>query len=438
MICVQAPPSKPPTRVKRTKTVIDLEIEDPEPELVSQYDDFMVQVIVTREPKFRYAQGPFMVDPLKEWDFVQPLLLDLALEELRQDPVVKEGINIHSLTPYIQWKVVRGRSKDAPWCRLRYPLDWEAFIEAVNAERMVPKIEWTAFIQIDTRFVPQIQSLSRTEDLETPTRSSQQKSRPRNIPFARARNTATTRALQDVSVNIEGDPVAYHKLLAVQSLQQKYKCAQHHQNLCYVHPLSKAHRHINMHQQNRWADYIANEEPGVSLDQPPLHDTMFNSLREAFKPTDQPSATPESRSSSGHSHLPTPMTISRFDLNQAPPSTQVPDQAQPMRGSSPLSGPAGDDLDGFLEYVGRHAPAYTNFNIDVVRDAVVDHGIRLDDLKKIPDDGLPPAKKGWVMLMKNCWPVWKGIMREKDSNAKRLEARPFEVYEVPDESESIY
>ncbi|ODQ52490.1 hypothetical protein SAICODRAFT_30643, partial [Saitoella complicata NRRL Y-17804] len=78
-----------------------------------------------------------------------------------------------------------------------------------------------------------------------------------------------------------------------------------------------------------------------------------------------------------------------------------------MRGSSSLMGPAADDLDGFLEFVREHLPAYTNFDINIARQGVIDNGLRLEDLKRCPRKDIGMIKMGWLITMQEFWPRWK-------------------------------
>ncbi|ODQ56408.1 hypothetical protein SAICODRAFT_4590 [Saitoella complicata NRRL Y-17804] len=128
------PPTDTVRREKRPKTVKELEDEDVPVDTISRFDDFQVFVLVTRQKSHRYPQAPWTVNPVKSWADQEQLLIDVALEELRHDHMVVEGVNKYSLKPNINWKVCRGRSRDAPWCRLRTEDDWEGFIDAVHTE----------------------------------------------------------------------------------------------------------------------------------------------------------------------------------------------------------------------------------------------------------------------------------------------------------------
>ncbi|ODQ51889.1 hypothetical protein SAICODRAFT_8475 [Saitoella complicata NRRL Y-17804] len=265
------PPTNTVRREKRPKTVIELEDEDAPVDTISRFDGFQVFVLVTRQKNHRFPQAHWTVNPVKSWADQEQLLIDVALEELRHDHMVVEGVNKYSLKPNISWKVCRGRSRDAPWCRLRTEDDWEGFIDAVHTERNTPKVEWSAFILIETHYDP-------------------------------------TRA------------------------------------------------------------------------------------------------------------------------------------ASQFEGSSPLQGPAADDLDGFLAYVKTKVPEYIDFDCQTVRDAIIDNGVVLDDLRNIDPNGLPPVKHGWVRIMRKWWPVWKGIQREQQSKPRGplgLEETPFEVYESQEFDESF-
>ncbi|GAO49215.1 hypothetical protein G7K_3373-t1 [Saitoella complicata NRRL Y-17804] len=373
------PPTNTVRREKRPKTVIELEDED--------------------APNHRYPQAPWTVNPVRSWADQGQLLIDVALEELSHDHMVVEGVNKYSLKPNINWKVCRGRSRDAPWCRLRTEDDWEGFIDAVHTERNTPKVKWAA---------------SQFElDQQTPLHPSQ----------------------------------TQKMILAVQTLQAKHKCAKHHQQYCYVHPFSGYHRYISNDLLNLWSKYLVAKEHGVTVEDPPIHDPLFAELLKPYKSTDQ-SETPESRhSSSGMPQLPTPVTAPRFDLLPLPPSSQPTPTPTPttidtqmLRGSSPLQGPAADDLDGFLAYVKTKVPEYIDFDCQTVRDAIIDNGVVLDDLKNIDPNGLPPVKHGWVRIMRKWWPVWKGIQREQQSKPRGplgLEETPFEVYESQEFDESF-
>ncbi|ODQ51110.1 hypothetical protein SAICODRAFT_31580, partial [Saitoella complicata NRRL Y-17804] len=109
-------------------------------------------------------------------------------------------------------------------------------------------------------------------------------------------------------------------------------------------------------QQDRWA--IAVVEPGatVTIERPPISDSVFKDFHEAFQRADIPASTPDSPpSSAGYPMLPTPLSA-----DMVHPFSQGTLAPNPMRGSSPLMGPAADDLDGSLEFVREHLPAYTN------------------------------------------------------------------------------
>ncbi|GAO46098.1 hypothetical protein G7K_0338-t2 [Saitoella complicata NRRL Y-17804] len=80
-------------------------------------------------------ESPFTVDPLKKWIDVKPFLLEAAVEELRQDRTIKEGMNIHSLTPEVTFKVVLGRAQDSL---------------VSTTDRNNTNIKWSAFNEIDT------------------------------------------------------------------------------------------------------------------------------------------------------------------------------------------------------------------------------------------------------------------------------------------------
>ncbi|ODQ54142.1 hypothetical protein SAICODRAFT_6436 [Saitoella complicata NRRL Y-17804] len=389
------PPTNTVRREKRPKTVIELEDEDAPVDAISRFDDFQVFVLVTG----KRTTGQ--------------LLIDVALEELSHDHMVVEGVNKYSLKPNINWKVCRGRSRDAPWCRLRTEDDWEGFIDAVHTERNTPKVKWSAFILIETHYDPTRAASQFELDQQTPLHPSQ----------------------------------TQKMILAVQTLQAKHKCAKHHQQYCYVHPFSGYHRYISNDLLNLWSKYLVAKEHGVTAEDPPFHDPLFAGLLTPYKSTDQ-SETPESRhSSSGMPQLPTPVTAPRFDLPPLSPSskptptpTPTTIDTQMLRGSSPLQGPAADDLDGFLAYVKTKVPEYIDFNCQTVRDAIVDNGVVLDDLKNIDPNGLPPVKHGWVRIMRKWWPVWKGIQREQQSKPREplgLEVTPFEVYESQEFDESF-
>ncbi|ODQ54083.1 hypothetical protein SAICODRAFT_6380 [Saitoella complicata NRRL Y-17804] len=148
------PPTNTVWREKKPETVIELEDEDAPVDTISRFDDFQVFILVTREKKHKYPQIPWTVNPVRSWADQKQLLIDVALEELLHDHMVVEGVNKYSLKPNINWKVCCGRSRDAPWCRLRTEDDWEAFIDAVHVERHTLKVEWSAFILINTQYCP--------------------------------------------------------------------------------------------------------------------------------------------------------------------------------------------------------------------------------------------------------------------------------------------
>ncbi|GAO48718.1 hypothetical protein G7K_4962-t1 [Saitoella complicata NRRL Y-17804] len=441
------PPTNTVRREKRPKTVIELEDEDAPVDTISRFDDFQVFVLVTRQKNHRYPQAHWTVNPVKSWADQEQLLIDVALEELRHDHMVVEGVNKYSLKPNISWKVCRGRSRDAPWCRLRTEDDWEGFIDAVHTERNTPKVEWSAFILIETHYDPTRAASQFEFDQQTPLHPSQTQSRARKPLIPRPRHSATNTALQGISNELANDPQRYKRILAVQTLQAKHKCAKHHQQYCYVHPFSGYHRYISNDLLNLWSKYLVAKEHGVTVEDPPIHDPLFAELLKPYKSTDQ-SETPESRhSSSGMPQLPTPVTAPRFDLLPLPPSSQPTPTPTPttidtqmLRGSSPLQGPAADDLDGFLAYVKTKVPEYIDFDCQTVRDAIIDNGVVLDDLKNIDPNGLPPVKHGWVRIMRKWWPVWKGIQREQQSKPRGplgLKETPSEVYESQEFDESF-
>ncbi|ODQ55078.1 hypothetical protein SAICODRAFT_5686 [Saitoella complicata NRRL Y-17804] len=372
------PPTNTVRREKRPKTVIELEDEDAPVDTISRFDDFQVFVLVTRQKNHRYPQAHWTVNPVKSWADQEQLLIDVALEELRHDHMVVEGVNKYSLKPNISWKVCRGRSRDAPWCRLRTEDDWEGFIDAVHTERNTPKVEWSAFILIETHYDPTRAASQFEFDQQTPLHPSQTQSRARKPLIPRPRHSATNTALQGISNELANDPQRYKRILAVQTLQAKHKCAKHHQQYCY-------------------ALFVQYASTTYTSDCTSIRST-------AATPSSQPTPTP------------TPTTI----------------DTQMLRGSSPLQGPAADDLDGFLAYVKTKVPEYIDFDCQTVRDAIIDNGVVLDDLKNIDPNGLPPVKHGWVRIMRKWWPVWKGIQREQQSKPRGplgLEETPFEVYE---------
>ncbi|GAO51074.1 hypothetical protein G7K_5186-t1 [Saitoella complicata NRRL Y-17804] len=272
------------------------------------------------------------------------LLIDLALEELRHDHMVIEGVNKYSLKPDINWKACRGRSRDAP-------ANWLLLNSSSTSKPLC--------------------------------NASQTQSKARKPLIPRPRHSATNSALQGISNELANDPQRYKRTLAVQTLQPKHECAKHYQQYCYVHPFFGQHRYITNDLLNLWSKYLVAKEPGVTVEDPPNHDPLFAGLLEPFKSMDQ-AETPESmRSLSGVPQLPTPVTASRFDLLLLPPSSQSTQAPTPtsttidpqmLRGSSPLQGPAAVDLDGFLAY------------------AIIDNGVVLDDLKNIEPSGLPPVK----------------------------------------------
>ncbi|ODQ50409.1 hypothetical protein SAICODRAFT_31952 [Saitoella complicata NRRL Y-17804] len=98
-----------------------------------------------------------------------------------------------------------------------------------------------------------------------------------------------------------------------------------------------------------------------------------------------------------------------------------------MRGSSPLMGPAADDLDGFLEFVREHSPAYTNFDIHVARQGVIDNGLRLEDLKRCPRKDIGVIKMGSLITMQEFWPRWKTAQQNMHAWKRTLEPPVFKA-----------
>ncbi|ODQ52027.1 hypothetical protein SAICODRAFT_30846 [Saitoella complicata NRRL Y-17804] len=114
-------------------------------------------------------------------------------------------------------------------------------------------------------------------------------------------------------------------------------------------------------QQNRCAIAVVKPGPTVTIERPSISDSVFKDFHEAFQRADIPASTPDSRPcSAGFPRLPTPLSADmEYPLSQGTPAPN------PLRGSAPPTGPAADDLEGFLGFVWEHLPAYTNFDIDI-------------------------------------------------------------------------
>ncbi|ODQ50974.1 hypothetical protein SAICODRAFT_160759 [Saitoella complicata NRRL Y-17804] len=136
--------------------------------------------------------------------------------------MVVEGVNKYSLKPNINWKVCRRRSHDASWCRLRTEGDWEAFIDAVHAARNTPKVEWSAFILIDTHYDPTRVASQLEFDQQTAVYASQTQLKARKPLIPQPRHSATNSALQGILNELANDPQRYNRILAVQTLQAKH------------------------------------------------------------------------------------------------------------------------------------------------------------------------------------------------------------------------
>ncbi|GAO48386.1 hypothetical protein G7K_2559-t1 [Saitoella complicata NRRL Y-17804] len=120
--------------------------------------------------------------------------------------------------------------------------------------------------------------------------------------------------------------------------------------------------------------------------------------------------------------LPTPLSA-----DMVHPFSQGTPAPNPMTGSSPLMGPAADDLNRFLEFVREHSPTYTNFHINIARQGVIDNGLHLEDLKRCPRKDIGVIKMGWLITMQEFWPKWKTAQRNMHAWKRTLEPPVFEA-----------
>ncbi|ODQ52095.1 hypothetical protein SAICODRAFT_8311 [Saitoella complicata NRRL Y-17804] len=126
----------------------------------------------------------------------------------------------------MHWKVLRRKSRDCdvPWNRLRCELDWKPFVEAVNVERLSPKPEWQALINVDSHYSLPKSLYQSDDDSQAPLHSSQvrkwcQTARPRRP------KSATVAHLQNIEPGFEGDPAKYDKLAALRGFQARWMCS---------------------------------------------------------------------------------------------------------------------------------------------------------------------------------------------------------------------
>ncbi|BFZ61936.1 hypothetical protein YB2330_003014 [Saitoella coloradoensis] len=323
----------------------------------------------------------------------------------------------------MSWRVLHGKTKDAPWQRLREPADRKAFIRAVNVERLLSKIDYQAFVTVETNYmIPR--GGSSTDEERRSTQGRKRTKKQSTAPY-KGQRTTTREMLQDVTVRYQNSTLDNHRMSAVAALQEKGACKRH-SNPCYIHPVTKTHRRISHLQQSRWAEAIVTPSSGVTVDQPPINDSVFNELHQAFLASDSVQGTPLSSQSSIQGVLSMPVPASPSPL--VAPSTVTTDQSRvepPERVfSSPLQGEERDDLTGFLVYVKKHSPTYTHFDIDIARQGIIENGLRLDDLKLVPKQDLGVLKMGWLITMQEFWPHWKKIQRNVQGVRKALDVRP--------------
>ncbi|GAO51542.1 hypothetical protein G7K_5641-t1 [Saitoella complicata NRRL Y-17804] len=335
------------------------------------------------EMNHKYPQAPWTVNAVRSWANQEQLLIDLTLEELCHDHMVVEGVKKYSLKPNINWKVCRGRSRDAPWCRLQREDDWEAFIDAVHVERNTPKVKWSAFNPIDTQCDP-IRAASQPEfNQQTPVHASQTQPKARmnlrmilnatkgSLLFRPCRlstnapsTTSSTAMFISFLVNINTLPM----ISSIYGLILRHPTSVlRHLGLGPLHWIDSTRLVSALEYQFQSARTSVVILSGVTT---PVPDRLL----EPFKLTDQ-LETPESRhSSSGVPQLPTPVTAPQFDL-PLPPSNQPTPTPTPttttidpqmLRGLSHLQGPAADDLDGLLAYFKTKVPDYIDFDCQTV------------------------------------------------------------------------
>ncbi|GAO49472.1 hypothetical protein G7K_3622-t1 [Saitoella complicata NRRL Y-17804] len=177
--------TKPPRTQQTSKRIIEVPDEPTPVDLDITIDSFTAMLTVTREPEVKYAQAPFIVDSIKHWADVEVELTEAVLEELWDD-------------------------RDLPG--------------AVNVERLSPKPEWQALINVDSHYSLPKSLYQSDDDSQAPLHSSQvrkwcQTARPRRP------KSATVAHLQNIEPGFEGDPAKYDKLAALRGFQARWMCS---------------------------------------------------------------------------------------------------------------------------------------------------------------------------------------------------------------------